>query len=211
MGPQPSPELRDSSLVLHGVTWDQYQSVLDTFRDRRLPHTYAEGTLELMSPSQKHELESEFLCRLIQRATEELDQEIVSLGSWTLSKHDTEKGLEPDSCFYLANEPAVRFKEEINLDRDPPPDLAIEIDVTSSSVERMPVYAAMGVAELWRYDGENVHFYQLVDGKYHPRDNSSAFPFLPATKLQELLAARRTKTELQLVKEFVAWVREQQG
>lgn len=201
------PESR--SIVLHDISWDQYTGMISLLGERRFRHTYFCGNLEIMSPSQKHEWESDLLGLLVHQMCITLDREFVSLGSWTINHPDIERGFEPDNCFYLTNEPAVRFKQRIDLDHDPPPDLAIEVDVTSHSDERLPLYAAIGVPEIWRYDGRRVSFLCLVGKKYVSKPQSLAFTFLTPAKLEQVLGERGEKTELKLVKEFVNWVRGQ--
>jgi Uma2 family endonuclease len=198
----------ERAITLYDLSPEQYRRLLAALGDRRLRHSYNHGTLEIMSPSQTHEWENRFLDKLLSFLAEAIGVEILSLGSWTLKPRDFEKGVEPDSCYYIANESKVRFKKELDLDKDPPPDLAIEIDVSHSSLPRQPIYHAIGVPELWRYSGATMRFFQLAAGGYQPIDRSVAFPFLPPERLEELLDSRYEKTEMQLLKEFVAWVRE---
>jgi Uma2 family endonuclease len=193
--------------VMRGVTWAQYAAMLQRVGERRLRHTYDRGVLEVMSPSNRHEWESRFLGRLVERMAEELSQEVVSLGSWTLRRPDLDRGVEPDNCFYLASEPRVRGRRDLDLATDPPPDLAIEVDVANASVPRAPVYAAIGVPELWRYDGARMRFFELAAADYLETPRSAAFPFLPPSKLEELLADNSGKSDSQLVREFAEWVR----
>ena len=120
-----------------------------------------------MSPSSMHERYNCLFRRMIETLTEELAIPIKGAGSTTFKREDLERGLEPDSCFYLANERRIRGKRELDLTIDPPPDLAIEIDITSSSLDRQGIYAALGVPEIWRFDGESLRVYQLQpDGTY---------------------------------------------
>lgn len=196
----PISKADERAIILHDISPAIYSNMLAALGDYRLRHSYRHGTLEIMSPSRTHEWENRFLERLIKRMCEELEINVQSLGSWTLKPSDFEQGIEPDSCFYIANEPKVRFRHDLNLDKDPPPDLAIEIDFSSSSLARQPIYESLGVPELWRYSDGKLEFYQLASGEYRPSEFSAAFPFLPSTKLEELLDARDEKTELELEK-----------
>lgn len=200
---------RERSVVLYDIDPGQYADILKAMGDKRLRHSYFNWTLEIMSPSQKHEWENRFLERLLDSLAYDLEMNILSLGSWTLKPSGFQHGAEPDSCFYIQNEPRVRHNREIDLDKDPPPDLAIEIDFTNSCIKRLPIYAAIGVPEIWRWDGSTMRFLQLAGDAYEESPRSAAFPCLPPKKLKELLDASGEKTDLQLVKEFVAWVREQ--
>jgi Uma2 family endonuclease len=193
--------------VTRGVTWREYEAFLQGLGERHYRHTYDRGVLEVMSPSNRHEWESRFLGRLVERMAEELGQEVVSLGSWTLRRPDLDRGIEPDNCYYLASEPRVRGRRDLDLTTDPPPDLAIEVDIANTSVPRTPVYAAIGVPELWRYDGAQMRFFTLAGADYQETPRSTAFPFLPPSKLEELLADDSGKSDSQLVREFAEWVR----
>ncbi len=169
----------ERAITLYDVSPEQYRRLLAALGERRLRHTYDHWTLEIMSPSQTHEWENRFLDKLLSFLAEAVGVEILSLGSWTLKPSDFEKGVEPDSCYYIANESKVRFKKDLDLDNDPPPDLAIEIDVSHSSLPRQPIYQAIGVPELWRYSGARMRFYRLTTEGYQPIDRSLAFPSSP--------------------------------
>lgn len=205
----------DGAVVLRCVSWRQYESLLEVFDNQSLRHTYDAGRLELMSPTLTHDWEKHLLGRLLDRMAEELGVETKGIGSTTLRLAEQEVGVEPDECFYIANEPAMRARgqrgDKLDLANDPPPDLAIEIDVTSSSLPRLPVFAAIGVAEVWRLDASGLQFLRLVEGAYQACDHSLAFPFLPSAVLQDLVQNKQGQSELQLVKQFTAWVREHAG
>lgn len=205
------PTKRDAGVVLHDVSWEQYQTLLQTFSDRRLRHTYSEGELEIMSPSQGHEEEGEFLDKVLWQMAYELGRDLLCLGSTTLTRGDLAKGIGPDKCYYLANEAKVRRVAAIDFANYPPPDLVLEVDYSSSSLPRVPVYAALGVPELWRVKSNEVSFFTLKAGKFEQVATSVAFPFLTAEKLTELLALRATdqRSDRELVREFVEWVKSQ--
>ncbi len=198
----------DSSVVLYDVSWEQYEAILDAFRDRHLRHTYDNEVLEIMSPSQKHEGRKKFLGRIVERLADSLEMDFLCLGSSTHRRKDLLKGLEPDECYYFANEPAVRdHVDEIDLENDPPPDLAIEVDVTSSSLKRLPIFAALGVSEVWRFDGKKMHFLQLAEnGQYNPVSASIVFPRLQPEHLTTLLTEVSSRSQSRRVREFVDWL-----
>jgi Uma2 family endonuclease len=197
------------SIVLHGVSWEQYEKLLDAFGNRRLRHTYDRGTLEIMSPSSTHENVKRFMGRLIEKLAEECDVDIRSFGSMTQRKRKKERGLESDECYYFANEPLVRHKRDLDFAIDPPPDLAVEVDVSRSSVGRLRVYASLGVPEIWRCDeDEHVTFVKLVKGgRYTEIERSIAFPFLTPGELQEFVDLRLALSERELIRKFARWVR----
>src|SRR5262249_44955535 len=155
-----------------------------TLGEQRVRLTYDRGTLELMTPSYRHEHYKMLLGRLLETWTEEHDIPIRSGGSTTFHREDVDRGLEPDQCYYIQHEYAVRGKEEIDLASDPPPDLAIEVDITSSVLNRLAIYAALGVPEVWRYNGIRLEVYRLgTDRTYVRSDQSLTFPSLPLTDI----------------------------
>ncbi len=198
-----------NQVVLRGVSWTTYQALirdLESEPGKRL--TYDQGTLEIMVPLPPHERYKSLMGRLVEVTTEETETEIASLGSTTWSREDLQKGLEADECYYIQNEQAVRGKSEIDLSTDPPPDLAIEVDNTSSSMNRMEIYAALGVPEVWRYQGEILTIYRLVEGEYRPQDTSTALPLLQQRDILRFLQASQTMGETSLIRQFRKWVRE---
>jgi Uma2 family endonuclease len=184
---QPKVLENPQRFVLYGVNWQTYEKALDTFGDRPIRITYDRGNLELMSPLPIHEAFKSLFLRLFDYLSDELDFGMKSCGSSTFRRQDLERGLEPDECFYLANVSRLQHWPSIDLSIDPPPDLAVEVDITNSSLDRMGIYASLGVAELWRFDGEALQVYELVEGAYVPRSHSPTFPFLPLVEIVSLL------------------------
>ncbi|AFZ58894.1 Uma2 family endonuclease [Anabaena cylindrica FACHB-243] len=194
--------------VLYNVSWDTFEALLrDTGEDRGSRFAYDCGTLEIMTPLFEHESPKIQFDRLIFSLAEELDIEIRSAGSTTLKRKLFAKGIEPDSCYYIQNEAAIRGRETLNLETDPPPDLAVEIDITSSSVNKFNIYAALGVAELWRYDGEVLKFYQLMENQYIEIKFSMAFSLVSVGDINRFIQQSKTMGEIALLKSFRAWVR----
>ncbi|GCL38645.1 hypothetical protein SR1949_37630 [Sphaerospermopsis reniformis] len=194
--------------VLYDVSWDTFESLLkDTGENRGSRFAYDCGTLEIMTPLFEHENPKIQFDRLIFALAEVLDTELISAGSTTLKRKINKKGIEPDTCYYIQNEPAIRGKETLNLETDPPPDLAIEIDITSSSVNKFNIYAALGVAELWRYDGDVLRFYQLLEGEYIEINFSVAFPVISVSDMTRFIQQSKNMGEIALLKSFRAWVR----
>jgi Uma2 family endonuclease len=159
-------------------------------------------------PLDPHESYKKLLGRLIEAATEELDIEIRSLGSRTCDREDLAKGLEPDQCYYIQNEAIVRGIEQINLSFYPPPDLALEIDITSSSVNRMSIYAALGIPEIWRFDGAMLTMMELREGRYVEIPFSVVFSMLKPDILMSFIDQRINLGENAIVKQFRQWMRE---
>ncbi len=194
-------------LVLGGVSWLSYERLLRALDDRHLRITYDRGALEIMTLSPQHEHFKHLLAYLVMISVEELGWNMAGFGSMTFKRR--RRGLEPDECFWIQSEPLVRGKDRIDLRCDPPPDLVLEIDVTHSSLDRLSIYAALGVPEVWRFDGTRLQVYLLgPDGRHAEADHSRAFPFLPLTELTRFLAARSNQGETDLARQFRAWVRE---
>ncbi len=195
-------------LVLDDVSWEFYERLLKEIGDRHLFVTYDEGNLEVTSPLPKHELWSHWISRLIELMCTDREIPVASLGSTTFRSRPRRKGLEPDKCFYVQH-----FQEGMELDGefDPAvhhsPDLAVEIDVTHRSVPREPIYAALRVPELWRFDGSELQVLHLIRGRYVQRSKSLTFPFLPMTEFGDFVCGMREKNQLKVVREFRQWVR----
>ncbi len=195
--------------VLENISWQTFEALLRETGDRRgFRFAYERGTLEIMTPLYEHENPKIQLDRFIFTLAEELAIEIKSAGSLTLKRQDVAVGIEPDNCYYIQNEATVRGKRKIDLKNDPPPDLAIEVDITSSSVNKSEIYAALRVPELWRYNGRVLKFYQLVEGQYRECEFSLAFPFVSVNEIARFVAQSKTTGETALVKSFRVWVRE---
>jgi Uma2 family endonuclease len=194
-------------VILHNVRWETYQALVkDSAEQPNKRLTYNQGILEIMTPLPEHETYKKLLDRFVLVTVEEMNLEMRSLGSCTWSRQDLKQGLEPDECYYIEHEEAVRGKRDIDLNIDPPPDLAIEIDITSSSLNRMGIYRALGVAEIWRFDGQFLNIYQLVKGEYQDCQVSRIFPFLRSEDIMIFLRQSQGG-EIALVKAFRLWVK----
>ncbi|MBD0387029.1 MAG: Uma2 family endonuclease [Nostoc sp. C3-bin3] len=195
--------------VLHNISWETFEALLkDTGEDRGSRFAYDCGVLEIMTPLFEHENPKIQFDRLIFALAVELKTKIRSAGSTTLKRKPITKGIQPDTCYYIQNEPLIRGKQELDLTTDPAPDLAVEIDITSSSVNKLNIHAALGVAELWRYDGEVLKFYQLIESEYIEIKLSIAFPLISVSDMNRFIQQSKTMDEIDLVQSFSAWVRE---
>jgi Uma2 family endonuclease len=198
-----------SGIVLKGIHWNTYQALvrdLESQPSRRL--TYDNGSLEIWMPLPPHESYKRWLGRLVEIVTEELDIEIRSLSASTWSREDLAKGVEADECYYIQNEAVIRGKMAIDLTVDPPPDLAIEIDITSPSLPRLPIYRALGVPEVWRFDGSRLQLLSLIDGEYREVTTSIAIRLLTVDVVQTLLQEASEIGETSWAKQVRRWVRE---
>jgi Uma2 family endonuclease len=196
----------NGSVVLYDVSWETYERLLNAFENRRLPHTYSNGALEIMSPTQYHDWLKGFVGRLIEAAALELDIPIKGIGSTTLRRQMKEKGLEPDECYYVRNEMRVRGKRTLNLKTDPPPDLAVEIEVSRKVLDRLDAYAKLGVPEIWRLDGKSVTFLKLTREKYRPIKRSLAFPTIGPDDILRFTSLMEKEDENSIVRQFIKWL-----
>ena len=195
-------------VILRNISWQTYQSLVNDFeQDPAIRLTYDRGHLEIRMPLDPHETYKKLLGRLIEGATEELDLEIRSLGSRTCDREDLARGLEPDQCYYIQNEAQVRGIAQIDLTQFPPPDVAVEVDVTSSSLDRLAIYADLRIPEIWRYDGRSLTIYTLQADKYVPSPHSIALPSLRAEDILGFLQLHPTMGENRLLKQFRQWLR----
>ena len=206
-----APAIVRDRLLLDNVDWRTYTRFLYLFAEHpgyRL--TYDRGRLEIMSPLPEHETDGDFLGCLARALSDEMGLTIKGGGSTTLRRRRRRRGLEPDRCYWIANEPAMRGKRTLDLRIDPPPDLAIEVDVTSSSLDRMGIYAALGVPEVWRLDDRTLTFHALdAKRKYTVVSHSLSFPLVTPADLMGFLAMCAGQDENSVIRQFRAWVRQQ--
>lgn len=193
-------------VTFYHLTWAGYQQLLQILGDRRSVRlTYDRGQLEITMPLEIHEFSGELIGLFIRILVVERGLKIKSLASTTLNRVDLDRGAEPDKAFYITHQALVTGKT-VDLSQDPPPDLVVEIDITHTDIDKPSLYASLGVPEFWRYDGEQIQFYQLVDGQYVDCATSPTFPDLPKQRLYEFLAqAAIDEVEAELT--FRAWLR----
>ncbi len=196
-------------VLLRDISWEKFNEILTDLGEQRGTRlAYARQTLEIMSPLSEHELDKCYITNFIESLLEELEIEFCPMGSTTFKNELMQQGLEPDHCFYIENEAAVRGKPRLDLAIDPPPDLALEIDITSRS--HPEIYAVLGVPELWQFDGEILEIKVLESGQYVSVEFSPNFPDLPLkTVIPEYLNRAKTQGRNRTMKAFRAWVQTQ--
>jgi Uma2 family endonuclease len=196
--------------VLYDINWRTYTRVLRAFEAcRRFHLTYDRGTLEIRGLRLlEHEGPAQLLGCFVAAITEELNLPSRAGGQVTLRRKRKQRGLESDGCFWIANAPQLRGKFHLDLRTDPPPDLALEVDVTSSSVDRMSIYAALGVPEVWRLSANGLAFNVLYGSAYQARPNSLSFPQLASADLAVFLARWGHTDDTTIVLQFRDWVRQ---
>lgn len=197
-----------SALHLQNVSWEEYESYLKELGDAyRLRLSYDEGRLEIMSPSFEHEDIAGMFPHLILVLARECGMKCKSARSTTMRKRSRSKGLEPDDCYYFKNYQAVLGKKQLDLAVDPPPDLALEIDITSPSLNKLDIYAAIGVPELWRYRSQRMQFFRLAGDAYVEISHSDLFPFLTPEVMLNHLRQGALADIVELTDNFRTWVR----
>lgn len=198
----------ENRVILKGVSWSTFKALLaDVGDDRAWRIAYDRGVLEIRMPLEEHEEPKRLIESFVEAIVDELEIELRSLGSLTIEREDLTRAVEPDSCFYIQNEYLVRGRN-INLPNDPPPDLVIESDYTNSSVNKLTIYASLGVPEIWRYQRQSLQVYQLVEGKYQKCDRSLAFPLLPVAEIPGFIEQSRTIGQRSAVRLFRQRIRE---
>lgn len=196
-------------VLFHDVSWQEFEAILDELGENRATRlAYSKGTLEMRMPLPKHEKAKILIGDLVKILLEELEIDCEPFGSTTFKRQDMEQGVEPDDCFYIQNHALMIGKDRIDLTVDPPPDLAIEVDVTSKT--QLDAYRALGVPELWRYDNNKLQIYVLINSKYVESAVSLTFPNLPIIEVipQFVIQSQRIGRSPSL-REFRMWVREQ--
>ncbi len=199
----------EERVVLGNVSWSTYLALSKDAQNPRGRMAYDRGVLEIMSPSAQHEIVKTLIGRMVETFTLELAIEIRSVGATTFKRVDLEKGIEADECYYIESAAAIRDVEEIDLSIHPPPDLAVEVDISRRSQIKLGIYAAIRVPEVWRYDGAEIHLLVLRDGDYEEVEQSRALPQFPVALASQLLQQRRTVGETELISRFRIWVQEQ--
>jgi Uma2 family endonuclease len=195
-------------VLLQGISWETYERLIADFVDSHAAHfTYDQGTLEIMVLSAEHEAMKHVLALLVEVVAEELTIDVCGFGSTTFQRADLARGFEPDACFYIQNEPLVRSKQRLDLKVDPPPDLVIEIDITHPSLNKQPTFAAVGVPEIWRYDGAAVSIAILQHDQYQIQATSGVLPGVTAKMLTQFIVESKSIPRTQWLRRLRQWMR----
>ncbi|MBW4492459.1 MAG: Uma2 family endonuclease [Oscillatoria princeps RMCB-10] len=201
----PSAEQR---VVFHNISWQAYEQILAALGESRSSRlTYDQGTLEITMPLEEHESATRLIELFIRILVVELGLKIKTMGSTTLNRPDLQKSAEPDNCYYIQNQPKVAGKT-VDLNTDPPPDLIVEIDITYTNIQKLNLYASMGVAEFWRYNGKILRIYQLQERQYIEVENSPTFARSIKEQLYQFLEEAKLD-EVQAEKSLRAWVQQE--
>jgi len=198
----------NSTLLLHEVSWAEYGDLLALLPDTpRFRLSYDQGTLEIMTLSPRHERLKSLFTPLLTVLTEELNLNLVGLGSTTFRRVEAARGLEPDDCYYIHQAERMAGQDIIDLATDPPPDLVVEVDITHPSLDKFPIYASLRVPEVWRHDGDTLQVFRLRGEQYIQTSASGVFPWLPAEVLARFVQQGNEHGIIPMVRAFRNWVR----
>jgi Uma2 family endonuclease len=209
---RPPRLVADERVVLSCVSWETYERLLTDDEERRVPRmTYDQGVLELVTPSTPHEEDALVFAHLVFIVAANLGIPIRSVGSTTFRRQDLERGFEPDASFYVQNEKRIRGQRDVDLTVDPPPDVVLEMEMSRSALDKLPLFASMGIPEVWRCDGQRVTILILEQDRYRESATSLAFPVLSSDILARFLAESRTALSPDWFQAVSDWARGQRN
>jgi Uma2 family endonuclease len=192
----------ETRTVLENVRWETFLELAAGRRGSVPRMTFDRGVLELMTPRRQHETIGCLIGRIVETYSEVRGIEILSCASTTFKRADLDRAFEGDETYYIAHADEIRPKDEVDLRIDPPPDLVIEVEITSSAIAKLGLFAAMGVPEVWRHDGSRLVMHMLDGAEYCPLDSSLGLPGLTAAMIDSVLARRFEQGETALMKAF---------
>ncbi len=194
-------------VTFRDVSWEDYEGLLVQVGEAPGLHiSYDKGTLQVMTTSPEHEKYASFIGRLVSTLSLRLRINILFFGSATIKKRKQQKGSEPDGCFYVQNAATIGKRLQIDFEVDPPPDIVIEVDVHHDSRSKLPLYAGLGVPEVWRFDGQALTINLLQQDRYHEAPTSLALPMLTSSILTEFLSRLRNESDLEILVAFDEWL-----
>jgi Uma2 family endonuclease len=200
----------DTVVTFHDVSWEEYEDLLERVGEARgLRISYGEGTMQVVTFSTEHEAYSEFISGMMSMLSVRLRINICFFGSSTIRKKQRRKGKEPDKCFYVQTAPLLGNRQKLDFEKDPPPDVAVEIDIHHASRDKFTIYAGLGVPEVWLYDGKQLTIHLLRGSRYVKATASQALPMLTSAVLTEFLTRMREDGEFQAMLAFEEWLQAQ--
>jgi Uma2 family endonuclease len=200
------PAVGEKRVTFHHLNWSAYQQILQALPQSRAARlTYDRGLLEITMPLEDHEFATRLIELFIRILVTERGLKIKTMGSTTLERQELDRSPEPDSAFYIQNQPLVAGRT-VDLRRDPPPDLVVEVDITHTDIDKLRLYASLGVPEFWRYNGQIWRIYQLQGPQYQEVEASPTFPGIPREKLYEFLSLAQ-QDEVEAEQQLRGWVR----
>ena len=210
----PPRVVADDCVLLPHVSWETYEKLLSDDEGRRVPRlTYDQGVLELVTPSMPHEEDARTITRIVDLVAANLRIPIRSVGSTTFRRKDLERGFEPDASFYIQNEERIRGQQVVDLSVDPPPDIVLEMEVSRSAIDKLGLFASMGISEVWRCAGQRVFVFILDRERdsYRESTHSLALSVLSSDVLTSFLAESRTTLSPDWFQAVSDWARERRS
>lgn len=202
----------DAVLTFHDVSWEQYEELIEQLGEAAgMRVSFDDGTLTIMTLSSEHEKYAQFFEGLMTVIRLRLRLNILSFGSATMRKKKKKKANEPDACFYIQSAPLIGNRMNIDFSTDPPPDIAVEVDIHHDSRDKFSIYAGLGVQEIWRYDGKGLSIHQLYEDHYITVERSIALPSLSATALSNFLNRLPGEGESSALIAFEEWLKALEG
>ena len=212
VSPSAQQTVQAQCVLLRHVRWETYEHLLADDEDSSSPRfTYDRGMVEIMLPSPEHEVATHLLATLVELLTAEMEMDVLGVGSTTFRRPDVDRGFALDACFYIQHAAQRRGKKRLALTDDPPADLVIAGDITSPSLPRLPIFAALGVPEVWRYRGARVSILTLIAGQDVEQEASMGLPSVTSSGLTALIAAGQHLTRPAWRRHVHAWVQSQAG
>jgi Uma2 family endonuclease len=200
------PAIGEKRVTFNHLNWQSYQQILHALPQSRSARlTYDRGKLEITMPLEDHEFAVRLIERFIYFLVTEMGLKIKTMGSTTLEREDLNRSPEPDNAYYIQNQPLVAGRT-VKLESDPPPDLVVEIDMTHTDIDKLRLYASLGIPEFWRYNGTVWRIYQLQEQQYLEVEASPTFPWVPKQKLYEFLALA-LQDEVEAESQLRTWLR----
>jgi Uma2 family endonuclease len=200
----------NGTLILRDVSWEEYEDLLVQMENKPAHRvSYNDGILKIMSPRPDHEYPKDIALSLVRIYDDEFDMMLESYGSTTYRRRKKAKGAEPDTSFYVQNATQMIARREIDLEKDPPPDVVVEVDTTNESLDKLEIYAALGVPEVWRYDGGRFQILLLRENTYAETSRSQALPLISAEVLTEFLNRGQGEGQTAMLKAFRRFLRQQ--
>jgi Uma2 family endonuclease len=183
----PPKPIGEKRLTFRNLDWSAFKQIQTLLApNTRARFTYDHGTLEITMPLEAHERSARLIELFIRILVMEMGLKLKTMGSTTLDREDLLKSAEPDNGYYIQNY-ALVADHEIDLSQDPAPDLIVEVDITHTDLNKNKLYAAMGVPEFWRFDGQTWQILTLADGQYIEQDRSPTFPIVEKSDLYDFL------------------------
>ncbi|WP_206755417.1 Uma2 family endonuclease [Trichocoleus sp. FACHB-46] len=207
----------EQRVVLDKISWQKFENILAELGiERATRFAYYRGRMEMMNPHEEHERYRKLIESLLLVLADETYLKVVEFNSALLQQPELQCAIEPNACFYISHAPEMMGKSNLDLSRDPVPDLVLDIAFTSSAIDKLPIYAALGIPEVWCYTSNNstpapehqLSIYQLQNQQYFTSETSAVFNFLPAARVLEFIEQSDSLGLVQSLQLLRAWVQE---